>query len=95
MQCHQFFFIPNVFTPNHDGYNDYFKPLLFGTVKQYYLVVYNRWGQTVFQTTDRAKGWGGLYKGKEQNNDVFVWMCRYQLEGEQVKIQKGTVVLVR
>jgi gliding motility-associated-like protein len=87
--------VPNAFTPNHDATNDVFRALLFGNVKSFELTVYNRWGQIVFYTTDRYKGWDGTIGGKEQDPGVFIWMCKYELEGDQQKVERGTVTLIR
>jgi len=94
-ECMKGLFVPNAFTPNKDGKNDLFKAMLFGAVKEFQLTVYNRWGEVIFQTNDRQKGWDGNYNGRQQDNNVFVWICRYQLEGEEVKTEKGSVVLIR
>jgi gliding motility-associated-like protein len=88
-------YVPSAFSPNHDGKNDVFKPLLFGNIIQYRFSIYNRWGQQVFYSTDPTKGWDGSIAANEQNNNVFVWMLVYQLEGENAKTAKGTVTLVR
>jgi len=93
--CGKGFFIPNAFTPNGDGKNDVFKPILLGNVKQYNFSVFNRWGQIVFQSNDQAKGWNGDFKNMKQSSNVFVWTCAYQFEGEERKIEKGTVVVIR
>jgi gliding motility-associated-like protein len=93
--CMKGFYIPNAFTPNGDGKNDVFRPLLFGNAKQYKFSVYNRWGEIVFQTMQPAKGWDGNFRGVKQDSHVFTWICMYQLEGEQLKTEKGTVVVVR
>jgi len=45
------FFIPSAFTPNKDGKNDFYKPLLLGIVSHYEFSIYNRWGELVFKTT--------------------------------------------
>jgi gliding motility-associated-like protein len=93
--CMKGFYIPTAFTPNHDGNNDLFRPLLFGNVKKYQFTVYNRWGQIVFQTTDLGKAWDGTYESLLQQSNAFVWICTYQFEEEEVKTQRGTVMLVR
>lgn len=93
--CGKGFFMPTGFTPNKDGKNDLLKPILLGDVVQYRFWIYNRWGQLIFETTDPAKGWDGLYKGQPQATGIFVWMCVYQFDGEPVKTEKGTVVLIR
>jgi gliding motility-associated-like protein len=87
--------VPNGFTPNKDHKNDEFRAMLFGNVKLFELTVYNRWGQIVFFTTDRYKGWDGTVAGRDQDPGVFIWMCKYQLEGDQKRIERGTVTLVR
>jgi gliding motility-associated-like protein len=94
-ECMQGLYVPTAFSPDGDGKNDVFRPLLFGNIKQYRFTVYNRWGQAVFQTTELKKGWNGAYAGSLQDGNVFVWTCTYQLEGEAVKAEKGTVVLIR
>jgi gliding motility-associated-like protein len=94
-QCMTGFYIPTAFTPNGDGKNDLFQPLLLGRIKKFGFTVYNRWGQVIFQTTEQHKGWDGKVAGLDQRSDVFVWTCTYQLEGEEVKQQKGTVTIVR
>jgi len=94
-ECMKGFFVPNAFTPNNDGKNDLFKPLLFGTVKKYSFIIYNRWGAVVFESSNHRTGWDGALKGIKQNSGVFVWLCRYQIEGEVEKIEKGTVTLIR
>lgn len=94
-ECIMGFFIPSAFTPNDDGKNDSFKPLLLGNVKQFQFSVFNKWGQVVFQTSELGKGWDGAFSGKKQSADIFVWTCTYQFEGGEVKSAKGTVALIR
>ena len=88
-------FIPNSFTPNGDGKNDTFSPLLFGDVEQFNFIIYDRWGQIVFQTTSRGKKWDGSYAGQSRDSNVFVWLCNYKLRNEPARSQKGTVLLIR
>ncbi|HEX7904265.1 MAG TPA: T9SS type B sorting domain-containing protein [Chitinophagaceae bacterium] len=94
-QCMTGFYIPSGFTPNSDGKNDKFRPLLSGNIKLYKFTIYNRWGQVVFQTTEISKGWDGTFSGNNQDSNVFIWKCTYQLEGEKTKMEKGTVMLIR
>jgi gliding motility-associated-like protein len=93
--CLRGLYIPNAFTPNGDTKNDEFKPQIFGTLKQYEFKVLNRYGEMVFYSRDLNKGWDGKLKVKDQNLNVFVWICTYQLEGQMVSVEKGTVLLVR
>lgn len=88
-------FIPTAFTPNGDRLNDTFKAIVDGEVMSFQLQVYNRWGELVFMSNDPDKAWNGKVSGKDTDTAVFVWKCRYQLKGDKVTDQKGTVTLVR
>ena len=89
------FYIPSGFTPNNDGKNDTFKPFIFGNVMAYKFIIYNRWGQIVFQTTDPYKGWDGRFKGQAQDSNVFIWSCTYTLDGKAAAFEKGSVTVIR
>lgn len=94
-ECIKGLFVPSGFTPNNDGKNDVLAPLLFGNVVSYHFTIYNRWGQPVFQSVKVGEGWNGKVKGMPTDTHVFVWQCRYQLQGEAVQQAKGTVTLIR
>lgn len=94
-QCLEGLFIPNAFTPNKDGKNDLFRPLLFGVVKKMKFVIYDRWGQKVYETSKIYEGWNGKVSGKDTDTNLFIWTCEYQFEGQNKKFAKGTVVLIR
>ncbi len=94
-ECLQGLHVPKGFTPNNDGKNDIFLPVLGGDVVKYQLTVYNRWGQAVFSTNDRFKGWDGKFGNVQQDTNAFVWVVNYQLQGEAVQSERGTVMLVR
>lgn len=89
-------YVPTAFTPNNDGLNDLFKPAVQCFVRNYRLVVFNRYGQQVFSTTDPTKGWDGFVGPYRQQTGTFVWMLEYTNPGtRQVNSRKGTVVLLR
>jgi gliding motility-associated-like protein len=94
LPCEKVFF-PNAFTPNNDGINDVFKATIFGAVANYKLNIYNRFGQLIFQTSDTARGWDGTLSGVPQPEDVYVWICLYQLSGTKSDEKSGTVMLIR
>ena len=93
--CMRGVYIPNAFTPNNDGRNDLFKAMVFGKVRKFELTVYNRWGEVIFHATEPSRGWNGKVGNLEQVTSVFVWVCRYQMEGEKEVIEKGTVSLLQ
>jgi gliding motility-associated-like protein len=92
--CYNKLYIPSAFTPNGDGKNDYFKPIFDGRLKKFKFIVYNRWGQVVFMSTDINKMWDGKESGQIQPNGVFVWTCSYQFVNEEEKLEKGTVTII-
>src|SRR4030095_14870271 len=63
-------FVPTAFTPNGDGKNDLFRPIVVSIKKMEYFRVYNRWGQMVFSTTVNGKGWDGTIDGKVQSTNT-------------------------
>ena len=70
------FYVPNAFTPNGDGHNDYFVPVRYGTDDYpYQFLVFNRWGDTVFSTRDRNDKWNGRNHntGELSEDGVYVW----------------------
>jgi gliding motility-associated-like protein len=94
-ECPKGFYMPSAFTPNGDGKNDMFGPTVFGKLSFYDLIIYNRWGEIVFQAKEITQKWNGAIKGVGQNSGIFVWMCTYQFEGEAIRMEKGTLTLLR
>jgi hypothetical protein len=60
-----------------------------------YFVVYNRWGQEVFQTREIGRGWDGRYQGVEQGTGVYVWRLRATDYAGKVYQMHGTITLIR
>ncbi|MBL7698627.1 MAG: gliding motility-associated C-terminal domain-containing protein [Chitinophagaceae bacterium] len=89
-------YVPNAFTPNNDGNNDYFKVVAPGISKINLFRVYNRWGQLVFDAPPtHSFGWDGSYNGKPLGSDTFVWMVQaVDYLGRKI-LKRGTVTLIR
>ncbi|MDA3616259.1 PKD domain-containing protein [Polluticaenibacter yanchengensis] len=66
-------FIPNAFTPNNDGKNETFKPVLAGIRQLLHFRIYNRYGEVVFETNKPDYGWNGMYKGNPQPSNAYVY----------------------
>ncbi|RZK46186.1 MAG: gliding motility-associated C-terminal domain-containing protein [Pedobacter sp.] len=94
-ECLAGLFVPNAFSPNNDGKNDMFKALLYGEVESFELVIFNRWGQRIFSSTDRFKGWNGMNGAKPADTGLYIWTCTYKLSGQEMKSDKGHINLVR
>ncbi len=87
--------MPSAFTPNQDGYNDVFRIKYPFPVKRFKMVIYGRWGQKLFESSDINKGWDGKYNNQVVSMDTYVWMISLtDREGKQ-KSAQGTVMLIK
>lgn len=93
--CVKGFYMPTGFTPDNNGRNDYIRPVIGGRLIHYNFTIYNRWGRVVFSSREQTKGWDGKLAGVPQDGNVYIWTCTYQLEGEPLRNEKGTFVLIR
>lgn len=90
--------VPNSFTPNGDGQNDYFFPRqkLAEGVVSFKMVVYNRWGQKLFETNNtNGRGWDGRFNGEMQPVGVYIYMIDVVYKNGRTESYKGNVTLVR
>jgi gliding motility-associated-like protein len=88
--------VPNAFTPNFDGKNDYLYPLNAYKADNLVFQVYNRFGQLVFETKDWTRKWDGTINGRQQQTGTFVWVLKYiDHDTQQPVLKKGTTVLIR
>jgi gliding motility-associated-like protein len=68
------FYAPNTFTPNNDKRNDFFFPIGEGwDVKTYSLMVFDRWGEKIYETDQVDGWWAGTFKGEEVKEDTYIW----------------------
>jgi gliding motility-associated-like protein len=94
------FFVPNTFSPNGDGVNDYFYPRGSGIDRVQSMRIFNRWGELVFEkrnfsVNSQADGWNGTHKGKAANGDVYVYVIEFICENAIIVPFKGNVALIR
>lgn len=87
--------IPNAFTPNADGRNDIFRPTINHTILAYHFVLYNRYGERIFETFDYGTGWDGTYKGKLQQSGSYVYRIRFTSITGWQSDNNGSVLLIR
>ncbi len=89
-------YIPNAFTPNGDGLNDVFKIETLAEFSEFHLYIYDRWGEELFESNDKNKGWDGIYKGKLVPNGVYVYLVKAIIKDTNEYIKRnGTVTVVR
>ncbi len=86
--------IPNAFTPNGDGLNDCFGIKKWGDARNVYLVIFNRWGEKVFETRDMNECWDGKFNGKDANAGNFVFYVHADTPCGKMR-KRGNVVLIR
>ncbi len=90
-------FIPNAFSPNGDGTNDYFE--FYGNKKAVKFVnaeVFDRWGESVFRSNDINFRWDGTYRGATVEPGTLVWQINVTfIDGHSNAMQKGSLTVIR
>lgn len=94
--------LPNVFSPNGDGINDSFYPVVKeNSYKQIrWMRIYDRWGESVFannnfQPNDPAHGWNGRFKNEPLNPAVYVWVLEIEWKNGDIERLSGDVTLIK
>jgi gliding motility-associated-like protein len=93
--CPANLFFPNAFSPNDIAPNNFFKPFATLPLKQYHLVIYNRYGQKVFESTSPFIGWNGKFNNTPQGIGTYIYYCTYQFFNKDATSQKGYCILLR
>jgi gliding motility-associated-like protein len=87
--------VPNVFTPNNDLVNDFFKPVLSFTPVDYHLIISDRKGKILFETRDYHSEWGGSQNGDPEPQGVFLWFLKVTTPSGKIISKTGTLTIVR
>lgn len=87
--------MPDAFTPNNDGVNDKFGVKYPQFIKAFHIIIYNRWGSKVFETTDPYLKWDGTVKSIPQNIGSYVWMIDFTDNNNKQQTAHGMVTLLR
>ena len=86
---------PNAFSPNGDGHNDVFRPIPMRAYHRYHVFrIENRWGQTIFESSNNKAEWDGTFNGVLQDIGVYFYYLKYDCDGKTIE-QKGDVTLIR
>ena len=88
---------PNAFSPNSDGRNDVFKTVVYGScsLEHYELMIYNRWGQMVYKSSDPKGAWNGFHFSSQAPAGAYVYLLQYKFRGYRKQNSNGTVILIR
>lgn len=94
------YYIPNTFTPDDDSFNQSFKPIFTSGFDHYNykMLIFNRWGETVFESNDSDIGWSGLYgvDGTKVQDGTYTWKIEFSIKStDQRKSITGNVNLIR
>jgi gliding motility-associated-like protein len=88
-------YVPKAFSPNGDGHNDRLEVFLAGIAEISYFRIYNRWGQSVYETRSPLQPWDGVSRGVPQPSDTYVWVVEgLSVSGSRV-VRRGQFVLIR
>lgn len=92
--------LPNIFTPNGDGYNDYFIPFPYDFIEKIDLTIFSRWGNIVFKTNNPQINWDGKIQATKTDcsEGVYFYVCEVyeiQLSGHSKRILAGYIQLLR
>ena len=89
------FIVPTAFTPNGDGLNDYFKPVVVGYQYLSYFRIFNRWGEEVYSNPSLELGWDGTYKNQKAEMGTYYWEIGYTDRYGKAGKMSGDVTLIR
>lgn len=93
------FFIPNAFTPDGDDFNEEFRPIFVSglDVYDYHLIIFNRWGEMVFESYDANYGWDGFYGSAGIVEDgSYVWTISFgETMSDKLHVETGTVTVLK
>lgn len=87
--------MPNVFTPNNDGKNDFFIPFYNRYMSDSRIKIFNRWGNLIYESYDLYKGWDGKFYDDDCPEGVYFWVIQYLDTNDSKKSFKGTFSLLR
>jgi len=72
-----YFYAPNAFTPDNDRYNNEYRVSVIGAT-QFHFLIYNRWGELIFESYDPEFSWDGRYGGEKVPDDVYIFKCQVE-----------------
>ena len=90
------YWFPNVFTPGStNGVNDYFGLTTPNAVSKFHMVIYNMWGQILFQTNDVTERWDGTYNNELCPIGTYIYHANFLSPEGELEVYKGDVAIIR
>jgi gliding motility-associated-like protein len=95
-ECDQCIVMPTAFTPNRDGRNDKISAIITCPIGRFHLMIFNRWGNKMFDTTDPEAMWDGTVNGTMSDEGTYIYVIDYSSASTyRSNMLKGTFVLIR
>lgn len=95
VQHQRVLFIPNAFSPNGDGMNDFFKIVNLESEKVERFSIFNKWGTTLYESKANDAAWDGTYRGKPQDQGEYGYVIVIRFPNNVTEVYKGVVFLLR
>jgi gliding motility-associated-like protein len=92
------YYVPNTFTPDGDALNNVFEPVFTSGYDpfDYSLLIFNRWGEVIFESQDARLGWDGTYNGKYVQDGTYSWKLEFKLKAsDERRVDTGHVIMIR
>jgi len=92
------FYIPNTFTPDGDQFNETFQPVFESGFDpfDFHLMIFNRWGEIIFESYNANIGWNGTYGGEIVQDGVYLWQIDFkELHTDKRHMHKGHVTILK
>jgi gliding motility-associated-like protein len=91
-------YIPNAFTPNGDELNDTFKAIAACPIRDFKMLIFNRWGEELYEAYDISQGWDGTKNGVKLPGDAYVYKITYResnIHDGPERMATGVVILLK
>lgn len=91
------FYVPNAFSPNNDGINDYFNLIVDGSknITTFSIEIYNRWGEKIFRSEVPTFRWDGTFMNKKVGVGTYIYMIKYRTNGSEEQLIKGDITILK
>jgi len=98
-ECSSELWFPDAFSPNQDGINDWFRPVVMGTLNTYKIMIYNQWGQLLYESDAAEPGWNGTVMNSPGPNGQYFYIAYYSLGKDpsniKQRVKRGSFTLLR
>lgn len=95
IQLENFIYVPNAFTPDGDRFNNDFR-ISTVNIEEFHIIIFNRWGEVVFEAYDPNFRWDGTYGGVRVKDGTYPWVINYKAEQSDEEVElKGHITVIR